>query len=333
MKKIFLIYGIFISLSVFLLSGCGANIFSLLNPTSIDTQTDANVLIGMGQDYMNKLDYTNAYRAYARAVTLAPKNSRALEGAAIAYIYMHFDFSALYTAIMSANYASLGPNNIYNVGRVVSQNLGKIVMGQADGVIPANDVNDNLDFYIFNNFYSIFNMIDSDSDNDINWDTNDYLIMSNNMSITNRVDTVIADVATTMDLVPVVAMAYNINYVKKISFTNAQQWCNNSIALVNAAMISDSTKAVVTMISNTFTGNVSNLNDAFDAFDTMDLAAIFGGGNYEPLTNYFTNDYDVLTNQLYNQGIWPPSQVTNAMPDMTNVYPVLTNYYGRITLD
>jgi hypothetical protein len=194
-------------------------------------------------------------------------------------------------------------------------------------------VNDNLDFYIFNSFYMIFNTIDSDSDGDINWDTNDYIIMSNNFSTTDRVQSVVSNAGANMDLVPFLGMAYTIDYIKQTAFTNSEQLSYNSINLVNSAMLSSNTKAVVAMISNTFTAMITNLNSFFDFFNTNNLTNLFKVGDYNLLTNLFTNNYAVFTNKLYGQGIWPPSRISNAMPDMVNVYPVLTNYYQHISLD
>jgi hypothetical protein len=332
MAKI-LLSGVTALISVLLFSGCSANIFSYLNPTVIDVQNDPNILVGMGDNYLNQLDYTNAYKAYSRAVSLDPRKSRALEGSSIAYIYMHFAFTDLYTAIMSSNYASLGPNNIYNVGAVVSRTLGKILRGEADGVIPANDVNDSLNYFIFNSFYTIFNTIDANNNDNIDFDTNDYIMMYPDLTTTNRVQDVIDNSISNADLVPVIGMAYNFNYVKRVSFTNSQYWSYRSINVVNNALLSTNTKAVVTMISNTFVHYITNLNTFFDYFTTNSLSGRLGLGSDALLTNFFTNNFDVFTNELYSQGIWPASEITNAMPDMTNIYPVLTNYYGVTNFD
>lgn len=317
-------------LAVLLLSSCGANIFSWLNPSIVDIQNDVNVLVAMGDDYLVKGSYTNAYYAYTRALQFSPSNCRALEGSSTAIVYMYFNFTNLYNAIMTSNYSILGPNNLYRVGGVVSRNLGRIIFGENDGQIPRGDVNINLNYFIFNSFYSIFGVADTDNDSDIRWDTNDYIILDDNLNFSNRILEVLDDAVLANNLVPFVGMAYKINYIKRRAFVSSQSNSLTAIGVVAAALDNESTLSTVLLISNSFAGYISSLDTYFTFFDTNTLLTIPGNPTFADVANnLFPATYDDLTNEVALEGIWPPSEITNAFPDMTSVYPELTNKYNR----
>lgn len=329
MKKFVIIYIllVFIGLAV---SACSANIFSYLNPTDPGVVNDVNILVAMGDNYVNKMDYTNAYAAYSRAVALDPRNSRAMEGSALAYIYMHYTFNQIFTCIMNHDFTSLGANGFYKVSREVTRNLINIVNGNSDGVIPSTDVNDNLNFFIFCGYYSVFYLIDTDNDGDIDSDTNDYIIMDSNYVTSNRVFDVIATNLTNRNMVPIIGMAYTFNHIKKTGYTNLRYWSDRSLGILSSSLYNASTLAIINQMSNIFVNYDTNFGTFFSFFETNKLIDMIGGGDPTNLTLFFTNDYDVFINQVYLEGIWPPSAITNAMPDMTNVYPILQTNYGHL---
>lgn len=326
-------FNVFLFILALAFSGCSANIFSYLNPTNPDLVNDANVLVAMGDNYVNKLDYTNAYRAYTRALLFAPKNSRAMEGASLAYIYMHFTFNELFTCIMSGSFTSLGANGFYKVSRVATQNLMNIVIGNSDGVIPANDVNDNLNFFIFCGYYAVFYLIDSDNDGDIDSDTNDYIIMDSNFITSNRVFEVIGTNLINSNMVPIIGMANTFYHIKRVGYTNMRYWSDRSLGIIGSSLYNTNTLEVVKKISNVFVTYDTNFDTFFKFFETNSLVDLIGGGDPTNLMFFFNTNYDVFTNQVYLEGMWPPSDISNAMPDMTNIYPILTNYYGTASLD
>jgi hypothetical protein len=303
-------------------SSCGVNVFSIFSPTNPDGVEDTLTLVALGDQYLVNLDYTNAFKAYSKAMEKQPNNSRAIEGASTSYLYMRIPFISMMTVLLSSAYTSLNINTLFDVSSYLSTHLYTIIGKSADGVIPYNDVNINLNFYIFNTFSSLFILADTDNDRNIELDTNDLLIISNDFTLTERIS------GMTNSMISLLGAVNTLNSKKQgyyTAFTNSLV----SLEYVNNALVTTEAKAMLQGIITPISGFGSGIDSIFSNFQHLNLTNTFGVGNYNLITNLFTNNYTVFTNQLYQEGITNPNDITNIIPDFTNSYGALTNYYGR----
>ncbi len=185
MKGLYLF--IFIIFLAAFFNSCSFNLFSVFNPSNSTNVYDVNTLVAMGDYYLNNLDYTNAYNCYSKAMALAPNNSRAIEGSCTCYLYERIPLTNLVTLIISSSYSIGGlQNKLYDSSSYIHNHLYRIINNQADGVIPAKDVNINLNFYFFNEIYSIFFTVDTDNDGNVQNDTNDFISIDSSFNVTQN---------------------------------------------------------------------------------------------------------------------------------------------------
>jgi hypothetical protein len=290
----------FLALSSILLSAltasCAFNIFSVFNPTDPSGVSDPNTLVAMGDDYLASLEYTNAFNCYSRAMSLAPKNSRAIDGACTSFLYMRVPMTNLIMAMVSSSFSINGwQNAIYASAAYIHTNLYKIISGQADGVIPANDVNVNLNFYFFNQIYAIFFSVDTDNDGNVVNDPNDLISIDTSYNVNENPPLVnaINDIGKfnsagpglnpiqALNIIPVSA-ALSLKYT---SFTNDQaQDLVASNNVINGLATSQAKQEFI-QITSAFTSGMNNINTLFNS---VNVALPFPlTGTLFDFTNYF----------------------------------------------
>ncbi len=343
--------------------GCSAyNVYSPTNPTNIDDVQDSEVLIAMGDEYFENGDYENAFKAYLRAESLSPTKSRAIEGKVNAYIAMKIHITNFIVAFQENDYSKVGDLNLlYDVSRFASINLYKIINNETNNKIPYDDINVNLNYYLFGNFFSIFYFIDYNTNYNIVNDTNDLIVLksyneidTNNskffktlsildenppnpfkmLEIVNIASTLIAGQQTLKSNLGKVDQSIN-NILNNLVSTEARDFV---ISITNL-VYSNFTKSILDMDELLKSLNLSNTNISISMFTNIfEITNLISLTNIE-ITNddmitdyifdagYNTNDYDSLTNDLYNAGITNLNDITNIIPSMTNISSVVSNYF------
>jgi hypothetical protein len=327
MKRIIPVFIIYI---LFNLTSCGVNVFSVFNPTSIDGTNDPDTLIQMGDNYMDNLDYPDAYLAFAKALRIDPKKSRALEGISTAYLYTVFSqntIANLFTSGQSA-ISNIPLNPLYHVSTVIATNLIKIVTRHADGVIPYDDNSVNLNFYLFNTFYAIFNMADANNNGNISSDSNDFIIINPGLQVTNRIDT-----NSLTNMFMFLDAANNIEH-KRLQFTNLINISTVSKNTVMNELTTTDAKKIVNMVATMLDGVITNVTNSFTNIDSMNLSNTFGLPTYDSITNLpeISNGMSNFLSNLGLIGITNGNDITNIIPDLTNYYPFIIGYYSTNTL-
>ncbi|MGC8766041.1 MAG: hypothetical protein ACP5QT_09200 [Brevinematia bacterium] len=355
MKKIFLT-------ALLIFSGCSAyNVYSPTNPQNIDEIYDSDTLIAMGDEYFENGDYENAFKAYSRAESLSPTKSRAIEGKVTSYIFMRISITNIYNAIQNNDPSKFGNlNTLYDVSRYVWLNLYKIINKETDNKIRYDDVNVNLNYYFFGYFFSIFDFIDFNSNNNIVNDTNDLIsinekmeIDSNNSSVLNEINELTGENPNPFKVIGVV------NNTKKITIKYENRKKNisradQSLLYVTNNLHSEETRNLIVSFSSFFNGVISEMDkiitnltlpDTNININLLSLTNIYEITNNISLTNieitnddmiinylsdagYNTNDYDSFTNDLNNAGITNVNDLTNLVPSMTNISEVISNYFN-----
>jgi len=192
---------------------CTVNVFEVFSPDDYKNVNDVNALLSLGKKYLYNNDYTNAYFAYAKILGYDETNfgsvptnfkplsnsSEALVGISTAYVFMNknLSFSNILSIFMSSNQASQNSffyylNDLYSVSYFLSYNYKKIVFRLSDNAILYNDLNANLNFFIFNSLNSVFTMIDigtnGESDMDIEEDSGDWIYITKEFSFSNQIE-------------------------------------------------------------------------------------------------------------------------------------------------
>lgn len=363
MKRfIFLI--ITINLSFILLVSCGVNIFSIFNPTTVQDVNNVDSLIGIGDNYIYNLDYSNAFEAYSKALKIAPKNARAIEGACTAYLFMRVPVTNFVSSLISQTYLTAFPlNTLYDVSKYLGNNLYTIVNNQSDNQILSNDVNTDLNFYIFNTLYSLLGFVDTDDNMDIEGDVNDLIMIDATFVPTmSPILTNLLDQTTNTTVFNPFAMIKLITYVSQIKtkytfMTNNLLRSDQSMAMIQNSIVTPSLKTELGQISGQMGQIVTSMDQQISILDTTNtnminpfaLTNIFNITNMvtnsvELITNsvtnesaftnfisqggYSSNDYTAFTNDMNNAGVTNMNDLTNLMPNITNINTLLSNYFG-----
>ncbi len=325
-RKLFTLYVILFMAAT--LSSC-FNLFSLLAPTDPAEVDDVTRLMAIGDQALYDLNYDIAYDAFSKVVTIQPTNSVAIEKMCTAYLFMQIPITNVIATIISGDYSRLGLNHAYQAGSFLSEHLYKIVNDQADGVIPYDDFSVNLNFFVFNTLYAAFFIADTDNDQDIQTDTNDYFIISNDLTFAANLPNLTNDFIKSIQII-------NAMYDKVNSFMVLVDRSDQSLSLLSNSIHSSEGIALLTnveaqiesirlMIETNFS-DVSNLT-ALSQFNLTNVSDITNLIYQSGLTNY--SDF---TNQMYGAGITNledlQSQVTNIFPDLTNLNSLISNLYG-----
>lgn len=303
------------------------NVFSVFIPNEPESVSDIDRLMSLGESGLNSLDYESAYTAYSNVVALQPTNSLAIEGMCTAYLYSRIPLTNLIFSIIEQDYGRLGFNTIYSVSEFLASNLYRIVGGFADGVVDKNDVNMNMNFFLFNTLYAAFFVADTDEDGNVEQDTNDLFVIYDDFSFTNQLP-------DTTNFVEVLRLVRTINSKLGI-FTTLLGRSENSLGRLTNNLYSSE---VLSQISNirgpldevkglllSNISDISNLN-AISQFDIGDVSEITNILNQNGLTNIAQ-----FTNELEEIGITNMEtllqEVTNILPDLTNFSDLITNYF------
>ncbi|MCX7820703.1 MAG: tetratricopeptide repeat protein [Brevinematales bacterium] len=349
----------FIFLFVFF-AGCSVyNVFSPANSTNIDEIYDSEVLISMGDKYFEEGDYALAYKAYSRAAMLSPNKSFALEGKARSYIFLKTSYTNLISSLQQNNFSNIGGlNKIYDISKVVALSLFAIINNSADGKISSSDLDVNFVFYIFNNFYSIYDFLDSDFDNNIENDTGDLLCINQNYEIdttNSRIYISLKELegtnANPFKLLAFSKMVKTLN-LRYNSYKTNLSYSLKSLSNIYSSLSSEATSNLIMPVISNFTIVISNVDTAFTNLsysgtniNTLNLTNIFDITNLivftninitnnAMVTNYFMDagygpdDYNSFTNDLYNSGITNMSDITNIFPGLTNINQISSNYFN-----
>lgn len=341
-----------------------SNIFSSSNPDNSSEVYDADTLISMGDTYLSKGEYQKAFEAYQRALELSPSKSKALWGVSISYILLNLPSSNIIQAVINQSYTNLAPlNTLYNVSYFVSSNLFKIINKEADGEIPYDDYDVNLNFYIFNNFYSIFDLLDSNTNFNIQNDTNDVIVISSDFQIDSNNSKLFTTINHLqgenpnpfylLEIPPLIGLlAYKYsnfsNNIEKseIAISNVYTSLESTNAKALLEELTSGMRIIVSGIEDGITGLSSlsyNSNTNFNLFSLTNIYEItniiqitnFQITNNDMVTNYLqeagygTNDYDKFTNDLAQAGITNVEELTNIVPGLSNISEILSNYFNQ----
>ena len=359
-----IILNVYILFLFLIIASCGLNFFSVFTPTNTDAENNVSSLLIIGDNDLNNLDYTNAYKAYLKAMTLSPTNSRAIEGVCTAYLYMKIPITDVFSAVLSASYNKIGMNKLFDVSSFLATNLEKIIDNKADGVIPYNDVNINLNFFIFNSLYSIFYFADSDDNKNIENDSNDvFLISANFKPDINPAVTNLLNKATNKNSFNPFAMAKVSSMLKPVKprylfFTNNINKSYACLAVVEKALSSADTIQKLNSITSIMSDNVNSLTNFFNLLDNTNSGSSISPvyfTNIFMITNIVTNafavstniitndnvvtnlissggyspgDYNQFTNDMQSGGVTNLSDMTNIAPGLSNINIIVTNYFG-----
>ena len=228
-------------------------------------------------------------------MSIAPQNSRAIDGSCTSFLYMRVPLTNLIMDMVSSSFSINGwQNQLYASAAYIHTNLYKIISGQADGVIPANDVNVNLNFYFFNQVYAIYFSVDTDNDGNVVNDPNDLVSIDTSYNVTENGPLIAAineepllvtgfgpNPIAALKIIPVSA-ALSLKYT---SFTNDQaQDLAASNNVINGLATSQAKQEFI-QITSAFSSGMNNINTLFNNINVA-LPVPLTGTLFD-LTNYF----------------------------------------------
>lgn len=333
------ILGLYVTLLfTFLFSSC-FNLFSFFAPNQADEITqrvedteNVRTLISLGERSLSMLEYEAAFEAFSKAVSIAPTNTTAIEGMCTAYLFWNIPFTNVLFAALDGSYTNFDLNLLYDVSEMLATNLHKIYESSADGVIPDDDVNLNLNFFIFNSLYGAFYLADTDEDRDVTTDTNDFFVVYPDFTFTNQLPDTL-DFVQALSLVSLVSEKLG-NFTTLLNYSfDSLDTITNQLRASNTLEFVETVREPLVLVQETL---ISNLGD----ISNLTAGVQFGITNPYDITNYlesggYTN-VDVLTNALVEAGFTNMEQlleeVEDAFPDLTNFEELLTNFYGVTNL-
>lgn len=317
--------GTLLIVGIMLISSCGFNLYSVFNPTDTSTVTSAETLVAMGEEYLTDGKYDSALVAFEKAIQLDPRNSRAREGACTAKMFSIFNYSDLMKIAGEGGLTNLNFNDIYLVSSYMGNTLWPIINGSCDGKIPANDVAINFDFLLFNSLYSIFYIADTDGDINIQGDNDDLFTLTNGMEIVSNIDRFSTlDTNTLSELLGLVNIINN----KQAFFHTMLSRSKVSLMNITNQMRSSNT---IDFITNNLTSQIDSLTFQMDSqlsnLTALDITNTLQIPDLGAISNFIPATYEDFTNLLAEANITNIYDVTNLVPDLTNVIDWLTNYY------
>lgn len=328
-RKFFIVYiSIFILMT---LSSC-FNLFSLFAPTDPAQVDDVTRLIAIGQQSLNSLDYQTAYDAFSKAYGLAPSNSVAIEGMCTAYVFLRIPITNVIGSVINGAYSNLGFNNAFGVGEFLSTYLYLIVDGKGDGVIPQDDFSVNINFFMFNTLYAAFFIADTDNDLDVQMDTNDYFLISNDLTFVAVLPDVTNNFIKTLALI-------NAMKVKVNGFVNLIEKSEDSLLLLSNSIHSADGMSYLMSIQYQLFSIKDMIVSNFVQVSNLTAMDQFGLSDPNMITNLLfetgVTNYADFTNQMFEAGITNmsdmESMVTNMYPDLTNFNDLIDQYFLSIT--
>jgi hypothetical protein len=318
-----------ILISALTISSC-FNVFSLLNPAEPAQVDSIPMLLSLGDGYISQGEYQKAYDAYARVLQLDDNNALALEGISTAYLYWKIPPTQFIRAVLSNNYSLINMNTLYDVSEFVQAKLYMIVSSAGDGVIPYNDININLNFFIFNTAFAAFLLGDTDLDRNIIMDTNDYLMFYPDFSISNNLP-------NTTNFVQAIKMLKTIGTLVP-RFNTYIAHSEYSLGIIENSVYTPEAKATVSNVRASINMVLQTVVSNFESISNLTSLSQFGLTNTYGLTNlwffegFSPTNYTEFTNAMAQAGV---SNLANMqpelmllLPDLTNFNLVLSNYFG-----
>jgi len=324
------------------------NLFSSFEPSNPQYISNVDTLISMGdselQNDKDTNNYMKAYRAYRRAVELSPTNSLAIQGMCTAYLYMKIPFTNFILAIMNKDLSKIpgGLPVLFDVSRFISTNLKKIVFGSGDQILTPNDINININFFIFNSFYSLLDFIDINENSQFLNDPDDLFTLTsinlNKPGITNNFWKL------SNNFIETVILAGKISPKTVIfmdSLNKSELVISNTLLSVHTKVVKGSLSnisAVITDLKFLISQQLSNINFLEGSYSNLsftNMLSLIGYTNSSLLDPSF-----LITNFLASSGISNFSQISqtfsNKNYNITNSVQFttfLTNIFKDLGID
>jgi len=356
MKKSLLVFFCF----TVLLYSCGVSIFEIFSPKSASDTDNVQTLVELGNAKLREGDYEGAYNAFDKVLKIQPDNSYALEGISTAYLGMKLSFEKIIELLSQKTNKNFGEIilTLYDVSGFVYDKISKIVENKADGKISPQDVNVNFTMLIFGTFYGVFHLADTDGDRNIRNDSDDVIIIKDNLEIEENVGSITTNFFGTLKLLKNLCDRLDeFDTIFSTVFKAKNNLYNN--------FENENIKQIVSNIGDNLTSVKTNMDVILDrlAVDTninrIQFVKMLGNSSITNLGEFFydivddvlllymTNsgvtDYDTFTKLVYYAGYTNnrgeattksfTENLTNYFPDLgpayTNIYQTLTNYYGQ----
>ncbi len=305
---------------ILLLAGC--NVFSVFNITDPAQETNVDYLLGLGEYYIQNMEYDKAYQVYSRAVELEPDNAKALEGQATAALYRQVPFTNVVLAIVKNNSSLIPRNGLYRAAGIVSSNMLTIMQGKARG-LESNDVQINTVFFLVGNLWAVFLELDSNGNGNVENDTKDLFILNQDFTIENN--------TTNRSFVDLAQAGLTFQKRRPLIMSLLD---SSDIALSNilGELQSDQTREFFASLTAGFSTIRSSVEEVLQMSGSV--TNLLGTDNPDIITNlisgggYSSGDYDTFTNDLASIGITNWLELTNSFPDLAGGLDGISNYFG-----
>ncbi|MCX7883057.1 MAG: tetratricopeptide repeat protein [Brevinematales bacterium] len=307
---------------VLLLSGC--NVFSVFNTTDVSQETNVDYLLGLGEYYIQNMEYDKAYEVYSRAVDLEPENAKALEGQATAALYREVPYTNVILAIVKKDSTRISRNGLYRAAGTVCRNMLKIISGGAKG-LASNDVQVNTVFFLVGNLYAVFLELDSNGNGNVENDTKDLFILNKDFTVDNN---------TTNRSFVDLAQAGIVFQKRRATILVLLSYSDVSLSNIMGQLVSEQTKNLFGSLTEGFSAIRSSVEEIL----AMSASAtnLLGTNNPDQVTNLIVQGgypqnpagYTAFTNDLAQAGITNWHEVTNAFPDLVGGLDAISNYFG-----
>ncbi|MFN3659899.1 MAG: tetratricopeptide repeat protein [Brevinematales bacterium] len=307
---------------VFCLGGC--NVFSVFNTTDVSKETNVDYLLGLGEYYIQNMEYDKAFEVYSRAVELEPENAKALEGQATAALYREVPYTNVVLAIVRNDSTLISRNGLYRAGGMVSSNMLKIIQGKAKGLV-SNDVQINTVFFLIGNLYAVFLELDSNGNGSVENDTGDLFVLNRDFTVDNN---------TTNRSFVALARAGMVFQSRRPVISMLLTYSDVSLSNIMGQLVSEETRSLFGSVTTGFSAIRSSVEEIL----AMSASAtnLLGTGNPDEVTNLivqggYSQDpagYTAFTNDLAQAGITNWVEITNAFPDLVGGLDAVSNYFG-----
>jgi hypothetical protein len=305
-----------------LIAGC--NVFSVFNGTDVSQENNVDYLLGLGEYYIQNMEYDKAYAAYSRAVALEPQNAKALEGQATAALYKEVPFTNVILAIVKNDSTRISQNGLYRAAAIVASNMLTIIQGKAKGIV-SNDVQVNTVFFVIGNLYAVFLALDSDGDMNVAGDTTDLFVLEPDFTIYNN---------TTNRSFVDLARAGVVFQERRPLITTMLTYADVSLSNVMGQLVSQQTRDLLNSLTLGFSAIRSSVEEVLAM--SSSVTNLMGTNNPDLVTNLIARGgypntpagFTQMTNDLAAAGITNWLEVTNAFPDLVQGLDSISNYFG-----
>jgi len=304
----------------FLLVGC--NVFSVFHSSDVSGETNVDYLIGLGEYYIQNMEYDKAYEVYSRAVVLDPHNAKALEGQATAALYKEVPYTNVILAVVKNDSSLISRNGLYRGGSVVCRNMLQIITGQARGII-SNDVQVNTVFFLVGNLYAVMLELDSNGNGDVENDAGDLFVLNKDFTLENN---------TTNRSFVDLAQAAMVFQERRPVISMILHYSDVSLSNIMGQLVSEETRNLFGSLTSGFSAIRASIEEILDM--SASVTNLLGTGNPDEVTNligvggYGPGDYATFTNDLAQVGVTNWLELTNSFPDLVGGLDAISNYFG-----